>query len=252
MGCEPTHIQAAERVLRLRRRFTAILLIMAAGPVNAQESAPPSWFVDFSLYPYQSQVENDNDFTTTIRGNLPGRFSYFGYMNFTGVITSGSAAMSRSEQNIRYAIGDRLPLDFNVQGVFARGDGNDFSQVGVGWRLHDTPGWKDFFDRINLTYRMTFHLKRFGHDDSDSWGMEHFFRITFPNVTDRLYISGFLDQSFGEELPDAMPSNPVISEVQLGVRFWKDFYAVGEYRINQKRVGDEYNFAAGIEYKIRW
>ena len=252
MGCEPTHIQASERVLRLRRCVAAILLITAASPVNAQDSTPPSWFVDLSLYPFQSRVKNDTDFTAMMRGNLPGRFSYFGYANFTGVISSGSAALARSEQNIRFAISERVPLDLNVQGVFARGDNNDFVQLGIGWRLHDTPAWQAFFDRINLTWRMTVQLKRFGHDDPDSWGMEHFFRLTFPDVSDRLYISGFVDQSYGEELPDAMPSNPVIGEVQLGVRFWKDFYAIGEYRVNQKRVGDEHNFAAGIEYKIRW
>lgn len=233
-------------------RVCLLAIVLVAAPACAQDGSAPSWFIDFSLYPYQSRVKNDTDFTTTIRGNLPGRFSYFGYMNFTGLVTSGSAAFARSEQNLRYAIGDTVPLDLNAQGVFARGDGNDFFQLGLGWRLHDTPGWTDFFDRINLTWRMTVQLKRFGHDDPDSWGMEHFFRMTFPNVSERLYFSGFVDQSFGEDLPDAMPSKPIIAELQLGVRFWNDFYAIGEYRINQKRVGDETNFAAGIEYKVRW
>ena len=99
---------------------------------------------------------------------------------------------------------------------------------------------------------MTFQLKRFGVDDADAWAMEHFFRMTFPDLSERLYFSGFVDQSFDEDLPAAMPSNPIIGEFQLGIRFWKDFYAIGEYRINQKRVGDETNFAAGIEYKVRW
>ena len=60
--------------------------LIATGAL-AQETAPPSWFIDFSLYPYQHTVDNDVDFTTTIRGNLPGRFSYFGYLNFKGVTT---------------------------------------------------------------------------------------------------------------------------------------------------------------------
>lgn len=229
-----------------------LLLALAPQTAGAKEDAPPSWFIDFSLYPYQSSVKNDTDFTTTILGDLPGRFSYFSYMNFTGVVTGGSAAFARSEQNIRFALGDKVPLDLNLQGVFARGDSNDFSQLGIGWRLDDTPGWQEFFDRINLIWRMTMHLKRFSHDDPDSWGMEHFFRMTFPSLSDRLYLSGFMDQSFGEDLPDTMPSKPIIAEVQFGVRLWKDFYAIGEYRLNQKRVGDEENFAAGIEYKVRW
>ena len=110
----------------------------------------------------------------------------------------------------------------------------------------------EFFERINLTYRMTFQLRRFGVDDNDGWAMEHFFRMTFPGVSERLYLSGFVDQIFDQPGPEAWPSNPIVGELQLGVRLWNRFYAIGEYRVNQKRVGDEENFAAGIEYKLRW
>jgi hypothetical protein len=68
-------------------------------------------------------------------------------------------------------------------------------------------------------------------------------------VTFREY---FVDQINDQPGPEAWPSNPVVGEVQLGVRLWKRFYAIGEYRVNQKCVGDEENFAAGIEYKVRW
>jgi hypothetical protein len=252
MECEATHIRGKSGITRKALSVVILAFVIASNSVRAQEGAPPDWFVDFSLYPYQHTVENDTDFTTTIRGDLPGRFSYFSYINFTGVVTGGSAALTRTEQNIRYAVGDTLPLDLNVQGVFSRGDNNDFSQLGISWRLHDTSYWADFFDRINLMYRMTFHAIRIGHNDSGSWGMEHAFFLTFPGVSERLYINGWFDQSFGENLPEEMPGKPIIGEVQLGVRVWKDLYAIGEYRVNQKRVGDEYNFAAGIEYKVRW
>jgi len=65
-------------------------------------------------------------------------------------------------------------------------------------------------------------------------------------------MSGFIDQTFGQDLPDTMPSSPIIAEVQFGARVWKDFYAVAEYRNNQRRVGNEENFAVGIEYKFRF
>jgi len=219
---------------------------------HAQDGGPPKLMIDFNLYPYQHTIPNDVDFTTMIRARLPGRFSYFSYVNMKGVVTSGSAVFDRSEQNLRYAFSDKVPIDFNFQGVLVRGDGNDFYQIGLGWRLHDTPGWQDFFDRINLIYRMTFQLKQFEVDDPDAWAMEHWFRMTFPQISERLYLSGFVDQSFNQDLPDTMPRSPIVAEIQLGMRLWNRFYAVGEYRINQKRVGDEYNFAAGIEYKFRW
>ena len=234
------------------RTLLFITIGLAAFSTHAQENKPPQVFVDFSLYPYQHKIKDDVDFTTMIRANLPGRFSYFSYMNFKGVVTGGSAVFDRSEQNLRYAFSDKLPIDFNFQGVLVRGDGNDFYQIGLGWRLHDTPAWENFFDRINLVYRLTFQLRRFSVDNNDGWALEHFFRMTFPGISERLYLSGFVDQIFDQEVPDAWPSNPIVGEVQLGVRLWDRFYAIGEYRVNQKRVGDEYNFAAGIEYRFRW
>ena len=230
--------------------FACLLLITAAA--SAQNSGPPKLMMDFSLYPYQRMVDSDNDLTVTTNANLPGRFSYFSYLNFKGVVTDGDAEFVRSEQNIRYAISDKLPLDLNLQGVFAGGTGDDFYQLGVGWRINDTPAWAEFFDRINMVYRLTFHLQRFASDDSGAWGLEHWFKVTFPGRFDRVYLSGFVDQTFGQDLPAALPSNPIVGEVQLGVRLWDKFYAIGEYRVNQLRLGDENNFAAGIEYKFSW
>lgn len=236
----------------MARLLIAVTLGLVALCAQAEDNGPPRLLMDFSLYPYQRTVKDDVDFTVTANAALPGRFAYFGYVNMRGVVTGGSAVFDRSEQNLRYAMSDKLPLDLNLQGIFARGDGNDFYQLGVGWRVHDTPAWADFFDRINLIYRMTVHLRRFSVDDNDAWQMEHFFRLTFPNMSERLYLSGFVDQTFDQDLPDTLPSSPIVAEVQLGVRLWDRFYAITEYRVNQRRVGDEHNLAIGIEYKFRW
>jgi len=236
----------------LNRALVVIAAGLLSASANAQEGGRPKLMADFSLYPYQSSVKDDVDFTTTINARLPGRFSYFGYVNTRGVVTDGSARFVRSEQNLRYSLSDKVPLDLNYQSVLIRGDGNDFYQIGLGWRVHDTPAWQDFFRRINLTYRLTFHLRQYSVDDNDAWAMEHFFRMTFPGISDRLYLSGFLDQTFNQDLPDTLPRNPIVAETQFGMRMFDRFYAIGEYRINQRRVGDERNFAVGIEYKFRW
>lgn len=234
-------------------RVLAVLgIVLAALSAHAQEGGAPKLMVDFSLYPYQHTVKDDVDFTTTINAQLPGRFSYFGYVNTNGVVTDGSSRFVRSEQNLRYSFSEYTPLDFNAQSVLIRGDSNDFYQIGIGWRVHDTPGWQDFFERINLIYRITFQLRQFSVDDNSGWAMEHFFRMTFPNVSDRLYLSGFMDHSLNQAVPANVPSNPIVAEIQLGMRMFDRFYAISEYRINQKRVDDEYNFAVGIEYKFRW
>lgn len=221
-------------------------------PACGQDAGPPGWFGDISLYPYQRMVEDDADLTITLNGRLPGRLSYFSYSNFAGLLSGSPTAFDRSEQNLRYAMSERLPFDANLQLILMRGDGNDFTQLGLGWRVNDTPGWRDFFDRINLTYRLTVQLYRYGTNEPGGWALEHFFRLTAPNVSDRLYLSGFVDQGFSEDLPPWMPRRPMVAEVQFGARVWKDFYAVAEYRINERRMIDHYNFVVGMEYKFRW
>ena len=234
-------------------QFTILLtILLTVSFARAQEGGPPRATIDFSLYPYQHTVDNDVDFTTMINARLPGRFSYFSYVNMKGAFTGESFVFDRSEQNLRYSVSDKLPLDLNFQSVLARGDGNDFYQLGIGWRVHNTPGWQAFFRRINLIYRMTVQVRRFEVADTSSWALEHWFRMTFPQVSDRLYLSGFIDQAFDETLPAAMPDSPIVTEIQLGMRVFDQFYAVAEYRKNQRRIGNENNLAVGIEYKMRW
>jgi hypothetical protein len=236
--------------LRLSGPVALLLATLFVSQAKAQDGGGlPNWRMDVSLYPYQRSVDNDVDFTTTINASLPGRFSYFGYVNVSGAVTDGNAVFVRSEQNLRFAVADKLPIDLSFQGVLARGDGNDFYQLGLGWRVHDTPGLRDFFKRIKLFYRMTVQFKRFEFDDSDAWQSEHFFRM---NLTERLYLSGFVDQTYGLDTSGALPSTPVVAEVQLGMRLFDRLYAITEYRKNEFRIGNEENLAAGIEYKFRW
>ena len=233
-------------------QFVPIVLLLLGCTAQAQSSGPPWLTISANLYPYLSSVDDDVDATIQTLADLPGRFSYFSYVNMKGVVTDGSAVFDRSEQNLRYSITDKLPLDLNLQGVFVKGDGNDFYQVGMTWRVHDTSAWSGFFDRNNIIYRLTLQLKQFNTGTSGVWAMEHWFLWRMNRISDRLYMSGFIDQTFGQDLPDTMPSSPIIAEVQFGARVWKDFYAVAEYRNNQRRVGNEENIAVGIEYKFRF
>ena len=232
----------------------ALLLLAASGAVQAQSAAPPNWRLDASLYPYQHRVDNDVDFTFMLNGNLPGRFSYFSFTNLKGIATTGSARFDRSEQNLRIRIVDGMPFDVNLQALFIDGDGNDFYQAGLGWRINDTPSWEGFFDRIHFIWRATFHLKRWGTSNAaaDAWALEHFYRLTIPQWSDRFYLSGFHETTYNLDVPAGAAKRPVVTETQIGWRFWKDFHLVAEYRRNDFRVGDEHNLAVGLEFKARW
>jgi hypothetical protein len=229
-----------------------MLAALSVVPAVAGADGPPRLTIDTSLYPYLDRVETDNDLTFTINARLPARFSYFGYMNNRGVVSDGNAEFTRSEQNLRWRISDDLPLDLNLQAIIVDGPGNDVTQLAVAWRVHDTPVLAAFFDRINMIYRVSFYFKRFSSGDDRAWQMEHFFKLRFPGVSERLYLSGFLDQTFDLSLPEELPESPIVTEVQAGARIWNDFYVIAEYRINQFRLGKEHNFAAGIEYKYAW
>ena len=203
------------------------------------------------MYPYLDRVENDTDLTMTINWRrLPGRFSYFSFMNFTGALSGDDLRFSRSEQNLRWSISDKLPIDLNLQAILVDGSGNDLTQLGVGWRVHHTPGISDLFRRMGLTYRMTWQFKRFTSGDDSAWQLEHFFKWRIPGTDRRLYISGFVDQTFDLNLPDVFPGTPIVAEVQGGFRLFGEFYVVAEYRVNEFRLGDEHNIAAGFEYKL--
>lgn len=82
--------------------------------------------------------------------------------------------------------------------------------------------------------------------------MEHVFFMRFPYLSDRLYLSGFIDQTFNEQLPDNIPDDPIVAEAQLGFRLIENLYTVAEYRLNQYRRSDVNNLALGLQYKIRW
>lgn len=82
--------------------------------------------------------------------------------------------------------------------------------------------------------------------------MEHVFRLTAPAISKRLYLAGFIDHTFGGDLPEKTPNNPAVGDVQLGYRVIERLYLVTEYRVNQYRRSDINNLAAGFEYKLLW
>ena len=238
---------------RATRCCIVFVILLATTPsFAAEQAAPLKLAIDINVYPYLDKVQDDTDLTFVFNAPLPGRFSYFSYVNARGLFTGRDLSFSRSEQNLRWAISEKFPIDLNVQAILVEGGGNDVWQLGIGWRAGDTRMLKPFFERLHLIYRLSVHVKRFSAAVDDGWQMEHFFKMTFPGISDRLYLSGFLDQTFGLDLPTGLPSNPIVAEVQFGARMFNRFYAVAEYRRNEFRVSRENNLAVGVEYKFRW
>lgn len=212
-------------------------------------------FLDFNFYPYLSDVDNDNVFTLNAAATLPGRFSYFSLLNIgnqTEEPEFGDTNTFYTEQNVRWQVTENSPIDLTAQYNMRSGDDNDRLRLGFRWRLNNTSFLKTAFDTINLSYSINFHLYQYDDVDADVWQMEHVFMMKFPYLTDRLYLAGFVDHTFNEDLPDTIPDNPAVGEAQLGLRLVENFYAITEYRVNEYRRSDVNNLSAGFEYKIKW
>ena len=249
VGAQQVKLQMLVRTCGL---ITLLRVGMSSPLLAAEGQRPPRLAINVNLYPYLNRIKNDTDLTATINAARPGRFSYFSFTNYRGVFSSGDVRFDRTEQNLRWNISENVPIDLNLQAVMFGGDRDDHVQFGIGWRLNDTAFLKSFFDKLNLSYRLTFHLTQFSTAEKNFWQMEHWFRMTFPGISDRLYLSGFLDQTFGLERSDILPRHPIVAEIQLGMRLFDRFYAVTEYRNNDRRSAEPHNAAVGVKYKFRW
>ena len=212
-------------------------------------------FLDFNLYPYLSDVKGDNTVTVNIAAKLPNRLSYFSLLNLSNQSNEGELEDTENfytEQNLRWQISKGSPLDLTLQMNFRSGQDNDRHRLGVRWRINQTEMFSELLSTLNLSWSINFHLLQIDNEDPQVWQMEHVFRVTFPYWTDRLYLAGFIDHTFNQDLPANLPSSPIVGEAQVGLRIIENLYAIVEYRVNQYRSSDETNVAAGIEYKIRW
>ena len=84
-------------------------------PVASTWAQQPNGIIEFNTYPWLSDVQNDNDITINVSIDLPGRFSYFSWSEFTNVLHEGDAGFALAEHNVRWGISDSLPQDLNVQ-----------------------------------------------------------------------------------------------------------------------------------------
>jgi hypothetical protein len=208
-------------------------------------------FVDFNVYPYQTKVNHDTTFTINAFLNLSNRFSYFSLTNFSN--RSDSSKLSNldtffTEQNLRWQISYTSPFELTIQSNL-KGSKNNRHRLGVRWSLNKSVFIAPLLNSINLKYFLNWHAIQFVHQENNIWQLEHAFSITFPYISDRLYLRGFADHIFNENLPATIHNNPVVAEAQLGYKLLSNTFAVVEYRVNQYRRSNVNNIAVGLEYK---
>jgi hypothetical protein len=241
--------------MKIETVVVALLLCGVSLLSSAAQKNTTGGVIDINVYPYLSDVETDSVATINVAANLPNRFSYFSLTNFSNQESSSElqdAVGFYTEQNVRWQVADESPLDLTLQLNFRSGVDNDRHRLGVRWRMNDTSALTEFFQTINLSWAVNFHLLQLDSEDAQVWQMEHSYRMTFPSLSKRLYLAGFIDHTFNQDLPAGHPQRPVVSETQLGYELMENFYAVAEYRINQYNRQDVNNIAVGLEYLIKW
>lgn len=232
-----------------------VMLFFPFSSVWAVTKNSSGGFIDLNGYGYLSDNDADSVITINLASTLPQRFSYFSLTNFLNQPNSNELSDTTgyyTEQNIRWQLTDSSPLELTAQFNFRTGEDNDRYRAGMRWRLHDTAYLQQLFTAINLNWSINFHAYQWDSEPAHVWQIEHTFRMTFPYLSDRLYLSGFIDQTFNQDLPDNYPEAPVVWETQVGYRLVENLFAIIEYRINEYNRSDVNNVAMGIEYLIKW
>jgi len=230
--------------------LVVLLCQLLSNNAAAQQRRPAQF--SFNFYPYLSDVKSDSDFTVSALVPLPGRFSYFSFINFNETISNGDSNFMLTEQNLNWQVSEKLPLDLVAQDIIRKGHDNDTIHLGIRWRLNSTPLLAAFFKAINLSYAIQIFPLRIDERDVGGMQISHAYQMTFPYISERLYLGGFIDHNINESARPGQTRDNIVSETQFGVRLYKQLYAVAEYRINDYRRSDNTNLGAGLEIKTSW
>ena len=212
-------------------------------------------FLDFNVYPYMTNADDDSVFTLNAFAKLPYGFSYFSLLNTFNQANKKPLYDTTgfyTEQNLRYTPSAVVPLDLTIQYNMRSGEDNDRLRFGARWRLSDTPLMERVFKALYVAYSINFHLLQLDHEETYVWQMEHVGKLSTPYLDNRLYVAGFADHTFNSEVPDGVRKSPLIMEIQGGLRLVEELYAVAEYRLNDFRLGNKTNLAFGGQYMAKW
>ncbi len=233
----------------------------SAGMVpEAGSSAKPNrqvrkGFVDFNGY---YDTRGFSVVTINMLANLTRNVQYFSLTNYSGNQNSGSPldlSEYLTEQNLRWsAFGKKSTFGLSTQWVHRTGEDNDMLRVGVRWRAMDARFLKKAFAAVGLRYFVTFFPAQLDFVTSGGYRaqIEHVYRLHpfARHLQQRLYVAGFLDHNFWFRGPTGTCVSTVLTEHQVGFRFFGNFYAVAELRRNEFMVSQKNGLGIGLEYVV--
>ncbi|MBC2604554.1 hypothetical protein [Pelagicoccus albus] len=212
-------------------------------------------FFDINLYPVFTDVKADSVATVNVFSSLSDRWHYASLTNIIREEETDSFSTGYkyyTEQNFRWKVSEDSAFDLTTQLNFRSGSQNDRYRFGVRCRLDDTAPFQALFDKWKLSYSINLHALQIDEEPGDVWQVEHVFRKSFSGRLERLYLAGFIDHTFDQELPALQEPSYIVAEAQLGWKLQESLYLVTEYRVNEYRIGREWNLSGGIQYLVRW
>ena len=212
-----------------------------------------SGFIDLNGY---RDTRGFSEATINVLTNLPYHFQYFSLTNFSNANVRNDWDLTGyySEHSLRWSFWEKWPLALSVQWALANGGDNDKFRFGLLWKIAKTPMLKKFFEKIHMSFFVTF----FGLDTNFSDPVKHaqieyvyLIQVLPSLLKDRVYVAGFADQNFRfGNSATAGNRNIWVTEHQLGVRLVNWLYAVVEFRRNEFFAAQKNGVGFGAEYKL--
>jgi hypothetical protein len=238
----------------LYRLLALALILFVLTPNTSLAQKKPrangiSGFADFNAYYDTRQFAV---FTINLLANLPYRFQYFSLTNFQSPKRSFDLESLYTEQNLRWGVHKKVPLDLTFQYVIRDGTDNDDFRFGVRWKVGKTLGIDSAFHKIHFSYSINPMFIQFRSKAKPAYMtiIEHVYKLNIAPgpLNNRLYLSGFADQNF--VYSNGKVKLKWVSEHQLGVRLISQLFAVAEFRINTFPDSEHYGLGYGLEYKV--
>ena len=232
---------------------------------NNQNTSPPSSstrqvFKDihgyFDLNGYWD-IRNFNVITNNTLIDLPHGFQYYSFTNLFGPLNSADDFKLNkyyTEQNFRLRLYKNIPLQLNFQWN-SGSDLRDKMRFGPRILVNELPWIGKFCKKLNLIYAIAPFPLQIDHSKGYDAQLEQFYRIQIlPRyLGDRVYISGFADINFLYGSDNPTHHNTSVTETQLGIRLYKQAYAVIEYRYNGFLPSGKRNgLGLGLEYLLKF
>jgi hypothetical protein len=213
------------------------------GQVGGATKATAGKF-DFNYY---RDVRSYNVMTINLLADFTNGYQYFSLVDYFSELESPQSTDTNlfyTEQNIRRSLTQDGSLALSLQSAMQSGDNNDLVRGGLLINFAAIPALK-FLKSNDINFAINLFPVQLDYQDGFNWQIEYFYSITIAPqfFSKRLYIAGFADQNMNKG------KISWVTEHQLGYRFYDNFFAVSEYRINEffeKKSG----LGLGIEYLL--